>query len=348
MSKMTLTLLLLPELVIAVTVHEFAHAWMASRLGDNFARRQGRVSLNPLRHLSPLGTLAILFIHFGWGRPVPINLYQCKRPRRDALLISLAGPVANLVLIGICWLLLHLTRHPFGHGQLVETLLNLAHTFLLLLVLINALLAAINLLPIPPLDGSRIWPVLIPSLKTTFGKKTSLLGLGLLLVLIYTHSLRPMFQFISQGIFQIMPISDSEIFDDLLEQGHQEYDREHYAEAERHFTDALAINPDSDAALCMRASARIMLDKWQEALEDMYLAIKINDRYPSYYDLRAEILEHLGRDSEASADRKIAESLRVLEDPSRERTRIVESGLSENADTQPGDSATSEPAGKVE
>ena len=89
------------------------HAWSASLLGDDFSRRQGRVSLNPFRHLTPLGTLAILFLPFGWGRPVPVNLYNFAHPRRDYLLTSLAGPAANFLLAAIC-----LSLHAFLHAPI--------------------------------------------------------------------------------------------------------------------------------------------------------------------------------------------------------------------------------------
>ena len=93
---------LLPGLVIGLSFHEFAHAWSASLLGDDFASRQGRVSLNPLRHLSILGTLAIFFLPMGWGKPVEVNLYNFKQPRRDYLITSLAGPLANIIIVACC------------------------------------------------------------------------------------------------------------------------------------------------------------------------------------------------------------------------------------------------------
>ncbi|HUU21897.1 MAG TPA: site-2 protease family protein, partial [Phycisphaerae bacterium] len=158
--------LFLPALVVGITVHEFAHAWTASLLGDNLARRQGRVSLNPLRHLSPLGTLVILFLPFGWGRPVPVNLYNFRRPKWDYLLSSLAGPAANILTAALILPLTYLTRHTLAFGLAGEARMVLVHNIVVSAFLLNLLLATLNLLPIPPLDGSKIWPVLIPRLKT--------------------------------------------------------------------------------------------------------------------------------------------------------------------------------------
>jgi hypothetical protein len=95
------SLILLPFLAVSLTVHEFAHAWSASLLGDQLARRQGRVSLNPFRHMTLLGTLAILLLPIGWGKPVMVNLYNFRRPKVDYLLTSLAGPASNLLLAGL-------------------------------------------------------------------------------------------------------------------------------------------------------------------------------------------------------------------------------------------------------
>jgi Zn-dependent protease len=88
----------IPVFLLALTIHEFAHAWVANRLGDSTARLQGRLTLNPLAHLDPIGTLAIVLIHFGWARPVPVDSRNLRNPRRDMVLIAAAGPASNLVL----------------------------------------------------------------------------------------------------------------------------------------------------------------------------------------------------------------------------------------------------------
>jgi Zn-dependent protease len=140
----------LPALLIAITVHEFAHAWMADRLGDPTPSLDGRISLNPLKHLDPVGTLMLLFFRFGWGKPVEFDPYNLRHPRRDAALISLAGPAINLILAALAALLLKLTPN------------SLLAIFFIPLILININLAIFNLLPVPPLDGAKILYGILP------------------------------------------------------------------------------------------------------------------------------------------------------------------------------------------
>jgi hypothetical protein len=106
-------LFLLPGLIIGLTVHEAAHAISAKWLGDRNAERMGRISLNPFKHLSPLGTVALFFIHFGWGKPVIVNLYNFKRPKLYYFLSSIAGPVSNLLLCAISLGILYLKQHRY-------------------------------------------------------------------------------------------------------------------------------------------------------------------------------------------------------------------------------------------
>jgi Zn-dependent protease len=138
-------------LVIAITIHEYSHALAADRLGDPTPRSLGRLSLNPLRHLDPLGTLMIFVLRFGWGKPVPIDAYNLKNPRRDELIIALAGPVSNLILATIFSLLANFIPQNF-----------ILLSFVFTLIQINIILAVFNLLPIPPLDGSKIFLNLLP------------------------------------------------------------------------------------------------------------------------------------------------------------------------------------------
>lgn len=140
-------------LVLVITIHEFSHAWVANFLGDPTAKNEGRVSLNPLRHLDPLGTLMIFIIRIGWGKPVPVNPYNFKKPHRDEALTALAGPMANLVLAVVCAIPLKY----FGHLMMVEI-----HTFLVILLQVSVLLFAFNMLPFPPLDGSKFVQWFVP------------------------------------------------------------------------------------------------------------------------------------------------------------------------------------------
>ena len=165
-----LALKFLPGLVVGLTVHEAAHAITAKWLGDRNPERMGRVSLNPFKHLSPLGTLVLFVLGFGWGRPVEVNLYNFKKPKLYYLLSSLAGPVSNLLISAISLSLLYF--NPQGIIRL----------FLSSCCVVNLLLAALNLIPVPPLDGSKIWPCLFPKLKPGFSPKSSILWLILLVV----------------------------------------------------------------------------------------------------------------------------------------------------------------------
>lgn len=144
-----LTLLL--SMVIGITVHEAAHAWVANKLGDPTAKLEGRISLNPLVHLDPLGTLSLLIMHMvGWGRSVPYNPANFKHPIRDAILTALAGPAANLL---VAMLLIIPIKHILPPEHII--------TFIVAgIVQINLALMVFNLLPIPPLDGSKLFLII--------------------------------------------------------------------------------------------------------------------------------------------------------------------------------------------
>ncbi|MCX8117426.1 MAG: site-2 protease family protein [Desulfobacterota bacterium] len=140
-------LILFIPLLYSVVLHEVAHGWVANRLGDPTARWMGRLSLNPLRHLDPIGTLMLFLAGFGWAKPVPVNLNNIPNRRKGLLLVSSAGILAN-ILLAFGALLVHrlLGLPPYGTAAVI------AYT----LASINITLAALNLIPIPPLDGSKI------------------------------------------------------------------------------------------------------------------------------------------------------------------------------------------------
>ncbi|MHC4984004.1 MAG: site-2 protease family protein [Planctomycetota bacterium] len=309
--SLELALLLLPGLVIGLSLHEFAHAWTASLLGDEFARRQKRVSLNPFRHLSPLGTLALFWLGFGWGKPVPVNLYNFKRPKRDYLISSLAGPAANVIVIAACMLLMLITRRTYRFGPDAGVYISGGHTLLALIAIINTVLATINLLPVPPLDGSKIWPCLIPRLRPSFRPRTTLLFVIILLGLMWTGSLTPLIRGVIRRIEAIMPTSDAKLYRQKVAAGKQEFQEGRFREAERDFLRAVKINPYGHEAFYRLAGVRHELGRSRQALADINRAIELDERNASYYVRRMIIFTALGRHEEALRDRRKARELGV-------------------------------------
>lgn len=171
----------LGSLLIAVTVHEFSHAWMADRLGDPTAKLKGRLTLNPLAHLDPVGTILLLTIGFGWGKPVPVYPGNFRNPRKDEALVSAAGAGSNLLLAVILSLILRSTLYAP-----VSAALNLFAVIIAFLIRLNVMLAVFNLVPVSPLDGGA---VLVGILPEDLAREVSLFlkknGLLLLIILVF-------------------------------------------------------------------------------------------------------------------------------------------------------------------
>ncbi|RKZ34662.1 site-2 protease family protein [bacterium] len=149
MNEFAQMLLWIPGLLMALTIHEYAHGRMAYELGDPTAARAGRLTLNPISHLDPVGTIALFLFHIGWAKPVPINPYFFRKPRRDMILVSVAGPGANFVLAIFAGLILKIfTKFGMAHGHALNIILYTMD--------INVILGMFNLIPVPPLDGSKI------------------------------------------------------------------------------------------------------------------------------------------------------------------------------------------------
>ncbi len=142
--------LLIPVLLFALVFHEFSHAWVANKLGDPTARYAGRLTLNPMAHLDPIGGLMILFVGFGWAKPVPVDIRYLSNPRVDMMKIAFAGPASNLLLAFIGGTILRL---GFVHGTMAMMIMFFTQ--------INIMLAVFNMIPIAPLDGSQIFSGLL-------------------------------------------------------------------------------------------------------------------------------------------------------------------------------------------
>jgi Zn-dependent protease len=142
--------LLIPVLLFSLVFHEFSHAWVANKLGDPTARYAGRLTLNPMAHLDPIGGLMILFVGFGWAKPVPVDIRYLSNPRVDMMKIAFAGPASNLLLAFIGGTILRL---GFVHGTMAMMIMFFTQ--------INIMLAVFNMIPIAPLDGSQIFSGLL-------------------------------------------------------------------------------------------------------------------------------------------------------------------------------------------
>ena len=136
--------------MFALSFHEFAHAWMASKCGDNTAARMGRLTLNPMAHLDVMGSMMILFVGFGWAKPVPVDGRNLENPRVDMMKVAAAGPLSNLLLAMLAWMVFRLLN---GTGLLSESI----YLLILYFTQINIALAVFNLIPVAPLDGSQIF-----------------------------------------------------------------------------------------------------------------------------------------------------------------------------------------------
>ncbi|MCH8838414.1 MAG: site-2 protease family protein [Candidatus Marinimicrobia bacterium] len=153
--------LLIPVILFALTVHEYAHGMVAYRLGDPTAKQAGRLTLNPLSHLDPMGTVMLFVIGLGWAKPVPVDPRYFANPKRDMLWVALAGPAANMGLALLSGLIIRfLTSDPSAYlsGALGPILISMMVRSLQ----INLMLAVFNMLPVPPLDGSKIMYSLLP------------------------------------------------------------------------------------------------------------------------------------------------------------------------------------------
>lgn len=183
------SLLMLPAILFGFSIHEFFHAYTAKRLGDRTAEREGRVSLNPLAHIDPIGFLLFFLAGFGWAKPVPVNPSAFKNPKRDDLLVSLAGPLSNLVTALVFAILVKLVYIVYpdvfdlpGYGEVLYDILTY-------FIWVNIIMTLFNLLPIPPLDGSHILFDFLPLGLQKYREQFLQIGGILLILLVVTDTL---------------------------------------------------------------------------------------------------------------------------------------------------------------
>ncbi len=172
-------------LIVGITVHEFSHAWSATQLGDYTARGQGRLTLNPLAHLDPLGTILIFVAGFGWGRPTPVTPSNIRIGERAGMaLVALAGPISNMIVATLAALPFRLGTVSFRGGidsQILEAL-----------ILWNVVLAIFNLLPIAPLDGFKVVLGILPRAAAALFERTERFGMVILMVIVLVDVLTPL------------------------------------------------------------------------------------------------------------------------------------------------------------
>ncbi|MEH7347899.1 site-2 protease family protein [Gottfriedia acidiceleris] len=189
--------LILLVFAISLSVHEFAHAYVAYKFGDDTAKRQGRLTLSPLSHLDIFGTIAIMIIGFGWARPVPVNRHNFKHPRLAGILTTAAGPISNFILATLGLIVYSLLRKYGVFDSFPQALSNTLDTFFYLFVRMNVILFVFNLIPLPPLDGYRIIEDLAPNNIRAKMSQYEQYGAFVFLVLVLTpldnYTIQPIF-----------------------------------------------------------------------------------------------------------------------------------------------------------
>ncbi len=184
--------------VVAITVHEFSHAAVATAQGDRTPRSQGRLTLNPIAHLDPLGSIALVLAGFGWGKPVQFSPYQLRSKRAGAAMVGLAGPLSNFVLALLSAFLLRVFLDR-GSGEFTLLLLQT-------LVSLNVVLGVFNLVPIPPLDGSRLLSIVLPARRQGIVYFLDQYGIFILLALLILAPgvLTPFFETVVRFIYRLV------------------------------------------------------------------------------------------------------------------------------------------------
>ena len=208
-NDLILILLSFPVVLISLCIHEYAHGYMAKKLGDPTAEWHGRLTLNPLKHLDPIGTISMLLFGIGWARPVPINPRYFKNPKKGMAITGLAGPVSNLILAFLGSLFGRLTWFVFFH--LPQGAIN-DKTYMLFLIIsylfylfeaLNISLAVFNMIPVPPFDGSRVFYFLLPDKYYFSVMRYERQIMLITMLLLFTGALDMPLFYVRQGIMNI-------------------------------------------------------------------------------------------------------------------------------------------------
>lgn len=203
-------LLTLPGVIIAITFHEFAHAYVADKLGDDTPRRQGRITLNPLAHIDPVGFLMLIFVHFGWGKPVEINPTNFNRKRsmaKQEMLVALAGPLMNIIIALILTIILF-AINTFAPSFTITMTGLIISLVLQMAISVNIGLGIFNLIPLPPLDGSKIFINILPYKAKTWFQDNIQIFYIIFVVLWVTnlmgYIISPVISVVSKGIYELV------------------------------------------------------------------------------------------------------------------------------------------------
>lgn len=175
------TITLIPGIIIAMSFHEFAHAYVAHLMGDDTAKRAGRLTLDPISHINPLGFMMLLIGGFGWAKPVPINENNFRNRKLGVFLVSIAGVTMNIIIATLTLIIISLTQNVFSSPQYYEVMNSI--------VWLNIAFASFNLLPIPPLDGSKILAAILPANKRYILYRFENYGFIIMIILIMTGAL---------------------------------------------------------------------------------------------------------------------------------------------------------------
>lgn len=203
-------LLTLPGVIIAITFHEFAHAYVADKLGDDTPRRQGRITLNPLAHIDPVGFFMLIFVHFGWGKPVEINPTNFNRKRsmtKQEMLVALAGPLMNIIIALILTIILF-AINTFAPSFTITMTGLIISLVLQMAISVNIGLGIFNLIPLPPLDGSKIFINILPYKAKTWFQDNIQIFYIIFVVLWVTnlmgYIISPVISVVSKGIYELV------------------------------------------------------------------------------------------------------------------------------------------------